>query len=109
MKLNEYQEIALRTAIYPRDGITGLLYTALGLGEAGEFQGKVSKILRDDKGVLADERRKDLIDELGDIMWYVATCARELNVSLEDVCKNNVAKLGDRKKRNKLSGSGDKR
>ncbi len=109
MKLNDYQYEASKTAIYPKDGINGLLYTSLGLGEVGEFQGKVKKILRDDNGKITLKKRQELVAELGDIMWYVAMCATELEVDLDDVCKLNLAKLTDRKKRGVISGSGDNR
>ena len=47
MEMNQYQEAARDTAIYPSE--QGLLYTVLGLtGEAGEVAEKVKKMLRDD-------------------------------------------------------------
>ena len=46
MELNDYQNLAMKTAIFPkRDGYA---YTALGLaGEAGEIANKVKKFIRD--------------------------------------------------------------
>ena len=108
--LNDYQLVARETAIYPgKDTVDGLCYTSLGLGEAGEFQNQVKKILRDDKKILTEDRRQKLIDELGDILWYVANCASELGIPLEDVAVRNVDKLMSRKERGVLAGSGDKR
>lgn len=50
--LNNYQFLAVRSAIYPGRGTAfGLMYAALGLAEAGEVQNKVKKIFRDD-GIL---------------------------------------------------------
>jgi NTP pyrophosphatase (non-canonical NTP hydrolase) len=96
--LNEYQDLATRTAIYPgRQELDGLLYTALGLaGEAGEFANEVKKILRDDKGHLTSKRREELKDELGDVLWYVAQCAFELQVRMEVIGSNNIDKLKER-------------
>ena len=109
-KLNEYQDSARETAIYPgKDTVDGLCYVSLGLGEAGEFQNQVKKILRDDKKILSEDRRQKLIDELGDILWYVANCASELGIELETVANRNVTKLNSRKERGVLTGSGDKR
>lgn len=108
--LSQYQMLARQTAIYPnKDSVDGLCYTSLGLGEAGEFQNQVKKILRDDNKVLTEERRQKLIDELGDILWYVANCASELNIDLSEVASRNVDKLFSRKDRGVLKGSGDKR
>jgi len=112
VNLNEYQDLTDETAIYPEAGegsITALAYVGLGLGEVGELQGKIKKILRDDNGVLTPSRRKELIDELGDVLWYVARLARELDVSLNSVANGNAVKLASRRDRGVLGGSGDNR
>lgn len=102
-QFDAYQDFTDDTAIYPED--KGLEYTALGLAsEAGEFAGKVKKWIRDGK--------KDddaLVAELGDVLWYVARAAAELDVHLSDVAKDNIEKLKSRMERGKLKGSGDKR
>jgi NTP pyrophosphatase (non-canonical NTP hydrolase) len=110
MDLNDYQRFAAETAIYPgRLSTTGLLYTALGLGEAGEIQGKVKKVLRDANGTLSDEARKAIAAEVGDLLWYVSQIADELGVKLNDIAIDNLAKLNSRRERGVLQGSGDNR
>ena len=110
MTLNEYQDKANQTAIYPGKGtVMGLVYTALGLGESGEVQGKVKKILRDDNMTITEEKRQAIKKELGDQLWYIAMTAEELGLSLGDIAKSNIEKLSDRKNRNVLTGSGDNR
>lgn len=110
MDINDYQRFAAETAIYPGRGtVTGLLYTALGLGESGEIQGKVKKILRDANGVLTDEARKAIAAEVGDLLWYVSQVADEIGVKLNDIAIDNLAKLNSRKERGVLQGSGDNR
>lgn len=110
MELNDYQTRATKTAIYPGKGeITGLLYTGLGLGEAGEVQGKIKKVLRDDDGVLTNEKRKEIVKELGDVLWYLANCAEELGVNLNEIAINNLYKLQSRQERGTLVGNGDNR
>lgn len=110
MDFNSYQTRASKTAIYPTDGLNGLLYTSLGLvSEAGEVAGKVKKILRDNGGVMSDERKEQLIDELGDVLWYCAMISNELKTNLGAVASRNIDKLEDRKNRNVIGGSGDNR
>lgn len=109
MNLNEYQDKALVTAIYPRKG-QNLEYTALGLaGEAGEFCNKVKKIQRDHL-IIADETiARKLVEELGDLLWYVAAAAEELGWALNEVAQINLDKLHNRHMANTLKGEGDNR
>lgn len=110
MSLDEYQQKAVRTAIYPGSGsVLGLAYCGLGLGEAGEIQGKIKKILRDDNGVISEEKKEAILAEVGDLLWYVAVISHELGSSLEDVAIGNVVKLSSREERGVLGGSGDNR
>jgi NTP pyrophosphatase (non-canonical NTP hydrolase) len=168
MDFQTYQELARKTAIFPKTYAT--VYPTLGLiDECGEF---LEKFL-DQDGISS----ADVIDELGDVMWYVAavcdtvhimvdsvfaeatpikdfydptklfyTVARisgivkksirdkdgfidpalitpqlisladqiltflpNLETTIGAVMERNIAKLEDRKKRNVLKGSGDKR
>lgn len=102
-EFDAYQDFTDETAIYPPE--KGLEYTALGLAsEAGEFAGKVKKMIRDN-----NYDTEAMIAELGDVLWYVARAAAELDVCLSDVAKDNVEKLKSRMERNKISGEGDNR
>lgn len=106
----EYREFALGHAFYPNNGTGSLIYATLGLcGEAGEFAEKTKKMIRDDKGVLTEERRNLMKLELGDILWYLNTAAFELGFTLEEVAQANIEKLLSRKERGTLKGSGDQR
>ena len=108
MKLNDYQNRARATAIYPRH--TALAYCVLGLtGEAGEVADKVKKIIRDNDGVLTKESKQEIAKELGDVLWYLANLSAELGFDLQSVAEMNIQKLVSRKQRGKLSGSGDNR
>jgi len=110
MQFNEYQKLTQETAIYPGKGTAmGLAYTGLGLGETGEVQGKIKKILRDDGGELSDEKRVAISKELGDVLWYVAATATELGIPLGEIAQGNIDKLFGRKERGTLQGSGDDR
>lgn len=108
MTFDDYQKEAFTTALYPNKG-QNIYYPALGLGEAGEIQNQVKKIMRDDNGVITEERRKNLIKELGDLMWYVAGLCSELNISMDAVAQQNLAKLQARKEAGTIQGDGDNR
>jgi NTP pyrophosphatase (non-canonical NTP hydrolase) len=108
----EYQAAIADTAIYPDHGMgspAALAYVGLGLGEAGEVQGKIKKILRDDDGIITDEKRLEIAKELGDLLWYVARTAEELGYELGGIAQKNVDKLQSRKERGVIGGSGDNR
>lgn len=112
MTLNEYQTGARTTALYPEHA--RIVYPALKLaGEAGEVAEKLGKLMRDEGylpgNALTDEQRSALAAELGDVLWYVANLAADLDLSLDDVAAGNLAKLASRKARGVLHGSGDER
>jgi NTP pyrophosphatase (non-canonical NTP hydrolase) len=102
-----YQDLANNTAIYP-DNVR-ILYPALGLGEAGEVQGKIKKIYRDKGGEWSAADRMEVAKELGDLLWYIAAVARDLNVSMGYIATQNLEKLQSRQERGVLGGSGDNR
>jgi len=101
-----YQKWTKTTAIYKQE----IIYPALELaGEAGEVCNQVKKIWRDDDGIVSPHRRIDLEKELGDCLWALARLVDDLGLDFNKVAENNVAKLEDRKARNVIGGSGDKR
>lgn len=110
--LNDYQKGTRETSKYPGFGEgnwLALSYLGLGLGEAGEVQGKLKKVLRDDDGKVTWQRKGELIGELGDLLWYVARVADELGVDLETIGTMNLDKLRSRAERGVIGGSGDTR
>lgn len=108
VELSEYQRLSRRTAEYPREA--WLAYPALGLaGEAGEVAEHAKKAIRDDGGEVSPARRAAMAKELGDVLWYVAQLATELDLDLEEIAEGNLAKLLSRQRRGVLSGSGDER
>jgi len=106
MELNEYQVQAKQYAKYK----SGVIYTALGLGgESGEVLEKVKKEIRDRDSKFGDEFKEMIIPELGDVLWYIANFAKELDVTLEEVAQANLDKLSSRSQRGKIHGDGDNR
>jgi len=105
----DYQSRACETAIFPKHRATE--YLTLGLtGESGEIANKVKKFIRD--GATKDEylaKRIEIGYEIGDVLWYCAVLAEELEMNLGHIMEKNLEKLADRHKRGKISGSGDNR
>jgi NTP pyrophosphatase (non-canonical NTP hydrolase) len=105
---NAYQIAAKKTALYA--DAYRVTYPALGLAsEAGEVAGKVKKVLRDRGGDFGDEQIAAIKDELGDVLWYVATLAADLGIDMADIAAGNVDKLQSRLQRNVIQGDGDQR
>jgi NTP pyrophosphatase (non-canonical NTP hydrolase) len=89
--------------------LMGLTYDGLGLGEAGEVQGKIKKIIRDDGGNITPEHIEAIKGELSDILWYISSMCDTLGLKMEDVATYNIKKLKSRRDRGVLHGSGDNR
>ena len=113
MNFDEYQKKASKYDLAKAtDNLkdVGFIEKVLGLvGEAGETADKIKKLLRDKDGVISDEDKDLVVKELGDTLWYIASIARYLEVSLSEVADGNIEKLESRWQRNKLHGEGDKR
>lgn len=87
MSPNEYQGRAL--AFASKDGKT-LACAALGLcGESGEFADMVKKWLYQGHGF--DDAKA--IEELGDVLWYVALACSLMGTTMNRVMAANLAKL----------------
>lgn len=109
MTLDEYQGLALESAVYAAE--YSILYPALKLaGEAGEVSEKVGKRLRDHGGDFDDpEWRQAAAKEAGDVLWYIAAFARDIGYTLEQIADMNLEKLASRMSRGVIGGSGDDR
>ena len=119
---NDYQDAAKTTAIYldkvknrfpnlPPEilKILGISYASNGLGEVGEIQGKIKKLIRDAGGEISLESKIEISKEIGDVLWYVMAICEEFDLRMEDVAQQNINKLFSRKERGVLGGSGDNR
>ena len=120
LDFNEYQKKAHETADYPegkiidtKEGVehfVNYVYPALALAEeAGEVAGKYAKAVRDNAGVIDEERKREIVKELGDVLWFVSELCTSLNVPLAEVAQKNLDKLASRKARGVIHGSGDNR
>jgi NTP pyrophosphatase (non-canonical NTP hydrolase) len=95
LTFSEYQQKAKDTDQRPQDADHGLLIALLGLvGEAGSLVTEYKKKLRD--GDAHSGFRSEVAEELGDLLWYLATIATRCGYSLEDMAKNNLEKTRSR-------------
>ena len=109
MDFQEYQKRAgaLEKRWRPEDD---LIYATLSVvGEAGEVAEKIKKVIRDDQGVVSEEKKVEIAKEMGDTLWGLACLCNVLNLRLEEVAIANILKLESREQRGVLSGSGDNR
>jgi NTP pyrophosphatase (non-canonical NTP hydrolase) len=113
LNFEEYQKEAMKTAQYPFLGYN-LVYPAMGLaGEAGEYCDKIKKMWRNkgvmDTSLLTIQERVEIIKELGDVLWYIAASAKELDTDLEFIAISNITKLQSRRERGVIKSEGDNR
>lgn len=106
---NDYQKQTGITAVYPPD--RALEYLTLGLvGEAGEVANKLKKVIRGDyknpklASKIPEEVRDQIIDELGDVLWYVAQLTTVLDTRLSSCMEKNLHKLQKRQEKGTLKG-----
>ena len=105
LTLDQYQEQAKATAVYPDDQAMNYLVAGMA-GEVGEVASVWAKYLRGDD---PHGLQLQMLAELGDVLWFVAMLAHELSYDLSTVAQNNLDKLADRANRGKLKGNGDDR
>lgn len=93
MTVSEYQRLAMVTQNKELDKKDVLIVGVMGLcGESGEAIDLVKKHIA--QGHELD--KEHLLEELGDIAWYLAETAYALDADLEDIFEANIAKLKKR-------------
>jgi NTP pyrophosphatase (non-canonical NTP hydrolase) len=115
MRLNEYQKRAAETDQFPRAALSqaskGLatkseLIPLLGLtGEVGSLLSEYKKVLRD--GPVHLRFTEQVQEELGDLLWYVASVATKFGLSLDQIATKNLTKVKDRWLKPKASAAFD--
>lgn len=89
--LTKYKEIQIKSEVKNN---FDLKYMGLGLGgEVGEILNEIKKLERDDNNILTEERRKKIILEMGDMMWYFQGICNRLNTSITEVIESNINKV----------------
>lgn len=92
--IDDYQKFASEAHLPPsKEAGLPVIGFALGLaGEAGEVCDDIKKKYYHQREV----NDAHTIEELGDVMWYVANLATCYGVKLSDIIKDNEAKLRKR-------------
>ena len=99
MDTKKYKELVLKTESKDFDAISSrlkdkrairLLHGSCGIAtEAGELLDTIKKYAFYGKEI----DTVNLVEEIGDLMWYSAIILDELNVDFEDVMNKNINKL----------------
>lgn len=99
MDIETYSKRALHTAAEGYSQRDNVIHAALGAGgETGEIEDHVKKVAFN--GRLLD--RDHLIEEVGDVMWYLNLLVASLCTTWDHVLSVNIAKLETRYKGGKF-------
>lgn len=116
-----YDQLVEETLVCTDSHDMDVLHMAFGLvEEAGEVAGKFKRFFRGDYGIptldggedndpAGEEVARLAIEEMGDVLWYLAALAKLLGTDLQTIARQSATKLRDRKARNVLNGEGDHR
>ncbi len=92
--LDEFQDFTTRTDRNARPGVGGLGFVLLGLfGEVGSLLSALKKKQRDRDAFVA--YHDDVIEELGDSLWYFANAALRADLPLSQLALRAPARLDD--------------
>jgi len=70
-----------------------ILYLTTALGEeVGEILGEVKKGVRE-SGKISDERKSNIIEEMGDFLYYFINLQHKLQIDMKDVINSELLKL----------------
>lgn len=123
MTLAQYQQQAMTTCLPESENFSYMMLNLV--GEVGELASKVAKMIR--KGQVyftsdgditiynssdpdADRQREEEMQlEAGDILWQLSGLCSVMGWQLEDIARQNLTKLADRKARHVIDGNGDHR
>jgi NTP pyrophosphatase (non-canonical NTP hydrolase) len=95
MHFSEFQRRAAETDQSVGDDGKGMLVALLGLaGEVGTLLSEYKKLLRD--GCAHQRFDEQVSEDLGDLLWYVASTATRVGLDLDDIAARNLKKVSDR-------------
>ena len=74
-----------------------LMYIALAINEeAGEVAGELKKMMRDDGGKMTPERFENILEETGDVVYYVAMLLSQFDLDIGHVYDRASKKLDEK-------------
>jgi NTP pyrophosphatase (non-canonical NTP hydrolase) len=85
-----YMDFTRKTAKYPKRKEKEYLMIGL-MNEAGEVGGAFKKEIRDNV-----DNTELIIDEMGDVLWYLTRLCDVYNVTISELMTNNISKLHGR-------------
>ena len=92
LAFSQYQQITKETDQYAVKGIDGLPFILLGLfGETGSLLSELKKKKRDRDSYTG--YRDSVVEELGDVLWYLSNAAHRAEIELSSIAKKAVAGL----------------
>lgn len=95
MDVNEYQARSAETAQFNKSTNDAISISLLGLsGEVGELLTEYKKKIRD--GDSYKIFKEKIVEELGDILWYLSSIATYEGIELSEVLHRNLQKTSER-------------
>ncbi len=95
LTFRDYQRQAARTDRARGGELASMMIPLLGLaGEAGSLLSEYKKWLRE--GSRYKPFTDQVSEEIGDILWYLASIAGRAGLDLQEIAEENLAKLADR-------------
>lgn len=122
LTLGEYQRAAMGTCLPESENFAYMMLNLV--AELGELSGKVAKRIRKGRALVDGNELLPELDEVwegwaefesglrseaGDVLWQLSGLCSVLGWDLEEVARENLAKLADRRERGKIDGEGDRR
>lgn len=106
--LADYEKFVEYTQKFPPEVAHQYLVAGL-MSEIGEIAGVWKRLLRGDYEEYPALYSSKLLDEVGDVLWYITALSLHNGSSLEEVIGKNTAKLAQRMNNNTIKGEGDNR
>lgn len=93
MNFDEFQKQVLESIAIKDKSVAALAHRTLGLtGESGIVSDIIKKAIRDKDGELTEYDIAILKDKIGDILFYAATLAEYVDLSFDDIAKQQLLK-----------------